>query len=107
MAAKPKSHLNRTGNIAYGRNVILSIISLAAKEISGVAKLDGKEVRIDFDGYLINVDVHINVFYGNSVSDIAYKVQENIKRSVETMSGYKVGIVNVNVLGVTFSEEEN
>ena len=106
MPAKNSYQLNRSGDITYGRNVIQSIISLAAKEITGVAALHGKGVKIDYSGNTINVEVFLNVFYCNNVSDVAFRVQENIKRSVETMSGYKVGVVNVNVLGVSFSAEE-
>ena len=105
MSNNKTPQLNIKGNLAYGKNVILSIVALAAKEISGVAGLAGKSVRIDFDGNLINIDVYLNVFYGCRVSDIAFRVQENIKRSVETMAGYKTGVVNVSVLGVKFSEE--
>jgi uncharacterized alkaline shock family protein YloU len=105
LAVKSNSDPNRKGAVAYGRNVIVSIITLAAREISGVANLQGKCVRIDFDESRINVDVYINIYYNNHVSDVAYRVQENIKRSVETMSGYKVGVVNVSVLGVTFADD--
>jgi len=105
MPVNSNPQLNKSGNLAYGKNVIISIITLAAKEISGVANLLGKGVRIDFEGNIINIDVFIGVYYGGKVSDVAFKVQENVKRSVETMTGYKTGTVNVNILGVKFSEE--
>lgn len=95
---------NNSGGLSYGKNVIQSIIKLAAKEITGVAGLQGKELRYEINGSQINVDVFINIFYGHAVSDVAYRVQENIKRSVETMSGFRVERINVTVLGVTFSE---
>lgn len=106
MAAKNSYQLNRSGDITYGKNVLRSIITLAAKEITGVAALHGKGIKIDYAGNTINVEVFLNVYYGNNVSDVAFRVQENIKRSVETMSGYKVGAINVSVLGVSFSTEE-
>jgi uncharacterized alkaline shock family protein YloU len=97
---------NHTGSTIYGKNVILSIITLAAKEITGVVSLQGKGVKIDIDeDNNISVDVFLKILYGHSVSDVAFRVQENIKRSVETMSVYRIGDVNVNVLEVGFEEE--
>ena len=88
------------GRVSYGKNVVLSIVTLAVKEISGVASLAGKGVRTETVGNKINVDVFVNLNIGSSVSDVAFKVQENIKRSVESMTEYKVGTINFNVLGV-------
>ena len=93
-------------NLLYGRNVVRDIIALAAKEISGVASLQGRGMRADLISRDINVDVYLVVEFGYSVPDVAYRVQENIKRSVETMTEYKIDTVNVNVLGVRFPNEE-
>ncbi|HHW89754.1 MAG TPA: Asp23/Gls24 family envelope stress response protein [Clostridiales bacterium] len=97
---------DRTGSAIYGKNVILSIITLATKEITGVVSLQGRGVKIDIDeDNNIFVDVFIKILYGHSVADVAFRVQENIKRSVETMSVYRVKNINVNVLEVGFEEE--
>lgn len=101
-----KAQSNLNSKTVYGKNVIMSIITLAAKEISGVAALQGKGVKIDIEGDEIYVDVFIKILYGYSVSEVAFRVQENIKRSVETMSGYKTSQINVNVLEVGFEESE-
>jgi len=93
------------GNVSYGKNVLLSIVSLAVKEISGVASLQGKGVRTEVVGKTVNVDVFVNLRIGSSVTDVAFRVQENVKRSVESMTEYKVGAINVTVLGVVFDKE--
>jgi|SRR5690554_1279860 uncharacterized alkaline shock family protein YloU len=95
-----------TGSTIYGKNVIHSIITLATKEITGVVSLQGRGVKIDIDeDNNISVDVFIKILYGHSVADVAFRVQENIKRSVETMSVYRVKNINVNILEVGFEEE--
>ncbi len=106
MAQKRKTPIIKTGSISYGRNVVRNIISLAAKEIAGVSGLHGKGIRIEVFGLNINAEVYIVMEYGYSVPDVAYRVQENIKRGVETMTEYKIDTVNVNVLGVRFPNEE-
>ena len=105
MAQRKKTPIIKTGSISYGRNVVRNIISLAAKEISGVTSLHGKGIRLWVFGKNINVDVYIVMKYGYSVPDVAYRVQENIKRSVETMTDYKIESVNINILGVHFPGE--
>lgn len=106
MPLKSRFNTNSTGDVNYGHNVVLSIISLAAQEINGVASLEGKGVRTDYIGDTINVEVYLTVNIGVRCSDVAFRVQENIKRSVETSTKYKVGTVNVNVLGVMFQTEK-
>ena len=96
---------NSTGGVTYGNNVLYSIITLAAQEISGVASLAGKGVLADtFDG-VVNVDVFINVTNKVCCTEVAFRVQENIKRSVDSMTNYKTGTVNVNVMGLVFDGE--
>jgi uncharacterized alkaline shock family protein YloU len=93
-----------SGDTIYGRKVINSIITLAAQEISGVSGLHGKGFRADFNGMTVDVDIYLNVYTGVSCADVAYRIQENIKRSVESMTAFKVNVINVNILGVSFKE---
>ena len=104
MPYKSRYNTDLSGKVSYGHKVIESIISLATMEICGVACLQGKKVIVEQVGDLLEIDVFIDVKIGSSCSDIAFKVQENIKRSVETMTNLKTGAINVNVLGVSFDE---
>ena len=88
--------------ITYGHNVLRSIIRLATQEISGVESVSGRGVRCYIVGDTIDSDVYIEVNSEVSCSDIAYKVQANIKKSVETMTAYKMGVINVNIISVKF-----
>ena len=45
-----------------------------------------------------------DVKIGFSCADIAFNVQENIKRSIESMTNLKTGTINVNILGVSFDD---
>ena len=107
MPLKSRYNANFTGDVTYGRDLIASIIRLAVQEISGVASLQGKGVCTEMTGNEVNVDVFVSVEFGVSCSDVAFRVQENIKRSVETMSKYKVGVINVNILGITRVDDKD
>ena len=45
------------------------------------------------------------MYYGYSIPDVVYDIQKNIKHSVESMSKYRIGNVDVRVDGVIFPEE--
>lgn len=113
---------NTKGNVVYNKDILLSVINLAAKEIAGVSSLSdnfGSAIKKWFsDNYCegvkitydkqdnITVDVYLNVFYGYNVSEIAYRVQENIKNSLSAMIDIDINKINVHVLDVEFPKEE-
>jgi len=101
---------------------MLSIINLAAKEISGVASLcsdfsnkfkkffssnyfEGVKVSYTQNKNLI-IDIYLKVFLGYSVADVAYRVQENVKNGISNMISAKIDSINIHVLGVEFSRED-
>lgn len=109
-------------NVTYKRNVVISIVSLATQEISGVASISrtavsaiksalskniSRGIIVEFEDNVVSIDVFVNVKFGSSVKDVAFRVQENIKSSVESMTEFKVGTVNVHVVGVTFNENDS
>ena len=110
-------------NITYKKNVVISIVSLATQEINGIASISRNSVSffksafnkninrgiiVEFDqNNKVTIDVFVNVKFGYSVKDVSFRVQENIKSSVESMTEYKVASINVNVVGVTFSENDS
>ena len=46
------------------------------------------------------IDVNIIVEYGSRIPDIAFEIQNRVKKSVEGMTGFIVEEVNVHVQGV-------
>lgn len=120
MALKQSSNNEKSGKISYSSGIVSGIVSLAVSEINGVAilsngkksflkrvsKTDKREgIKIDYEGDGMYVDVSIKVYYGYSVPDIAFRIQENIKKSVESMTNFKIANVDVHVLGVIFDVE--
>ena len=110
------------GDLSYKKNIVVQIIELAAKEISGVHSFSStvglsfrsifnrklkKGISIDFTEDGLIIDIYLNILFGHSVNDVAFRVQENIKRSVESMTEFKVKKVNVNVYGVSFQQDES
>lgn len=97
-------NIDSDGNVTYGDHVLLSIVKLATQEISGVGSVHSKDVSISVNGNVVNISVSINVLYGVSCADVAFRIQNNIKRNIETSTIYKAGRIDVNILGVDFKE---
>ena len=109
------------GNVTYGSNIVLSVINLATKEIAGVSSIVTKfssmlkrwfsnnyyeGVKISYNKNAMNIDVYINVYFGYNVTEVAFRVQENIKNSLSGMIDIKINRINVHVLGVEFPKDE-
>lgn len=105
------------GKVNCNQDIILSIVNLATKEIAGVSSLaanfssgikklfssnysEGVKLTNNNDG--ITIDVFINISFGYSVSDVAYRVQENVKNGLSAMMEIKINAINVHVIGVDF-----
>ena len=90
------------------RDVIQQVANQTLLGVIGVraADTEGKDkdaVKIDVtEGPVpsIRVDTAIKVKYGLRISDIAWYVQESIKRGLEQNTGYTVEEVNVFVKGL-------
>jgi len=112
------------GEIKISDEVIATIASIATKEIEGVSGLSlsltdeiaskfvkknaGKAIKINSNEGNITIEINVIVKYGVRIPDVSWEVQENVKKSVETMTGLTVEKVNIVVAGVNFdSEDEN
>ncbi len=103
----------RVGKIVYGNGIIEGIVELAVSELENVELIgigpDGKikntAIKVVFDKDGVSVEVSVKIHYTQRVPDIAFKIQEAIRYSVESMTEYHVSGVNVNVNGITFNEK--
>ena len=109
--------------IKIADDVVSVIAGKAVSEISGVAGMAGgfaggisevfsgkknlsKGIKVDVGEKEVKIDVNIIVEYGARIPDIAFEIQNRVKKAVETMTGLKVTEVNVHVQGVNIPEEK-
>ncbi len=69
--------------------------NLRSKEIS-------KGIWLNVNKDSLNFDVYLNVVYGSKIPQIAFNVQENIKKSIEKLTSLEVDKVNIHVQGIDF-----
>lgn len=73
--------------------------------LSGKKNLS-KGIKVDINEKEAKIDVNIIVEYGIRIPDVAFEIQNRVKKAVETMTGLKVVSVNVHVQGVSMTEEK-
>ncbi len=106
------------GNIKIADDVVAIIAGLAASEVEGVAGMSGgiaggladmlgkrnlaKGVKVEVGDKQAAIDLYIVVRFGARIPDVAWNIQENVKKAVESMTGLEAVKVNVHVQGVNF-----
>ena len=84
---KLNSKENQDGKVVYNAGIVYNIVALAVQEVEGVMPLPGKKNGISLflekDG--IYADVSVVVKYGYNVPEIAYRIQQAVKQSVENI----------------------
>jgi len=104
------------GAVKIHRNSIASIAAIAAADIPGVQcvgknfkssimDLLGKKyygaIRVDFDkNGDISLEIPLVVKYTFNIPDVAVKVQENVRNSLERMTNLSVKDISINVQAI-------
>lgn len=103
--------------IQISNDVVAVIAGVAVSEVPGVAGMAGgfaggitevfsgkknlaKGIKVEVTETQAKIDVNIIVEYGSRIPDVAFEIQNRVKKAVETMTGLKVLEVNVHVQGV-------
>lgn len=111
------------GSVKISNDVIAIISGIAAEKVEGVVGMNSgitggitemlgmknlsKGIKVDIDKNEATIDLFITVEYGVKLSEVGEKVQENVKNTVENMTGLKVIAVNVNIQDVNFPKEKD
>ena len=97
--------------------VVSVIAGVCVSEVNGVAEMAGgfaggitevlsgkknlsKGIKVEVGEKETKIDVNIIVEYGARIPDVAFEIQNKVKKSVKEMTGLDVIEVNVHVQGV-------
>lgn len=103
--------------IQISNDVVAVIAGVAVSEVPGVAGMAGgfaggitevfsgkknlaKGIKVEVTETQAKIDVNIIVEYGSRIPDVAFEIQNRVKKAVESMTGLNVEEVNVHVQGV-------
>lgn len=112
------------GIVKISDEVVSVIAEIAADEIQGIVEIphgvssnitqmlkgrkssNGKSVRVTLAEDQATIELDVAVEYGMKIPELVVAVQENVKRTVEAMTGLKVDKVNVNVQNIYVPKQE-
>lgn len=109
--------------IRIADDVVAVIAGVAVAEVPGVAEMAGgfaggitevlsgkknlaKGIKVEVGQKDTKIDVNIIVEYGVRIPDVAFEIQNRVKKAVETMTGLNVVEVNVHVQGVNTDNKD-
>ena len=119
----PEETEENVGNVKIAVDVVATIAGIATNEIKGVASMcssfaggiaeilgtkkgTSRGVKVEMNDQGTTIDLFIVVDYGVRIPELAWEIQENVKNSVETMTGLDVLKVNIHIEGVSFEKEQ-
>lgn len=107
------------GIVKISDEVVSVIAGIAAEEIDGIVefqhgvssifkgkKTSGKSVKVTLNENSALIEMAVSVEYGRKIPDVVAKVQENIKRTVEAMTGLSVEAVDIYVQNIYMPKKE-
>jgi len=113
--------VNEIGTVKITDEVVAIIAGIAASDVPGVTSMSGgiaggiaealgrknlsKGVKVEVGEKEAAIDLYIIVDYGYRIPEVAWSIQEKVKKAVEEMTGLTVVEVNIHVQGVNIDRE--
>ncbi len=110
------------GELNIADEVIAIIAGMSAVKVEGIYSMSGgfagslrnmlgrkdlsRGVKVSVNENMVDIDLYIVVEYGSSIPDIAWQIQDNVKETVEGMTGLEVLNVDIHVQGVEFPAQK-
>lgn len=113
---------DNSGDLKISNEVVAIIAGIAATEVTGVAGMSGgiaggiaeilgrknlsKGVKVEVGEKETAIDLYVIIEYGYRIPEVAWNIQEKVKKEVEAMSGLKVVEVNIHIQGVDIYKDK-
>ena len=109
------------GQLKISNEVIAIIAGLATVEVNGVFSMSGgltggiaevlgirnlsKGIRVETKENKIYINIYIIAEFGARIPEVAWNIQETVKKTVERMTGMRVDEANIHVQSVNIPKE--
>lgn len=110
------------GTIKIADEAVATIASMAAAHVAGVAGMSGgmasgiseklgkknlsKGVKVDVEDNTVVIALYLFVEFGVKIPQLAHEIQNEVRNTVENMTGLQVKEVNIHVQGISFETIE-
>ena len=112
---------NNLGSLKVTNDVIAIIAGLAAVEVEGVYSMSGgitgdiaevlgirnlsKGIKVETRDNDVYIDIYIIAEFGARIPEVAWNIQEKVKKTVERMTGMRVIEANIHVQSVNIPKD--
>ena len=105
-------------NLSISEEVIATIAEKVVLNVAGVFSLSGglnvlgkkigtQGIKVDISKKDVSLDIYIVVNYGVKIPDIAWEIQDKVKKELENMTGMTVTTVNVHIQGINYETKKD
>lgn len=113
------------GNVKISDDVIASIATVVLNDINAVHSMNGslasgiveflgvkknntKGIKVAIDeSEAVSLEIHVTIQYGVRIPEVAWEIQEKVKKEVESVTGLTVAKVNVHVDGINIGKAKD
>ena len=107
-------------NFRISDEVISTIVEKTVMSIPGIYDINGgiidgitnmlgskrmKGIKVEITEKIISIDIYVIVEYGVKIPDIAWDIQDKVKKTIEDMTGMNVAAVNIHIQGINFKKK--
>lgn len=94
------------GKVTYNSDIVNGIAALSLRETEGIELVSskGQGIKTCFEKEGVFVDISVIAHYGYKVPELAFRIQQNVKQMVESMTKFKIAKVDVHITSVIFPD---
>ena len=81
------------------------ITNTLSKSFLGKELVD-KGAKVNSNNDSLEIDLHVIVSYGSKIPQVAWDIQENVKKEIKEMTDMRLNAVNIHVEGVKRDDEK-
>ena len=110
------AYINNNGMIKIADDVLIAIVQTATMEIEGIYSINStlagdiigklgkkssfKGINISNDNNRLTININLSIKQNYKIIEVAQNVQNKVKSAIESMTGFEIEKININIVSV-------
>ncbi len=110
------AYINNNGVIKIADDVLIAIVQTATMEIEGIHSINStlagdiigklgkkssfKGINISNDNNRLTININLSIKQNYKIIEVAQNVQNKVKSAIESMTGFEIEKININIVSV-------
>lgn len=110
------AYINNNGVIKIADDVLIAIVQTATMEIEGIHSINStlagdiigklgkkssfKRINISNDNNRLTININLSIKQNYKIIEVAQNVQNKVKSAIESMTGFEIEKININIVSV-------